>query len=163
MENGSAGLLWEKAGGSTRLKGELDVRRLERRPMRLCFGDPRLRLMGVELLVFGDERAFRTEGIAGEEETEDGLGLDGEVMSENLEGLDNPSTVLDFLVGELKMEGSTFSESSSSNTDGARRLPVVGCVCLSGDEKFGVMAVDFSFNDWLRDACFVDAYHSACF
>jgi hypothetical protein len=68
MEKGRPGLLLEvKDGGSTRLKGELEARRLERRPMRLCLGEPRLRLMGVELVVlgFGEERALRTEGMAG--------------------------------------------------------------------------------------------------
>lgn len=80
MENGRLGLLWEKEGGSTRRKGELEARRLERSPIRLCFGDPRLRPMGVELLVlgFGDERALRTEGIVGVAVI-DGLGLDGDV------------------------------------------------------------------------------------
>jgi len=79
--------------------------------------------MGVELTVFGDERALRTGGMEGET-VRGALILDGEVMSEKLEGLENPSVVLDFLVGELKIEGSTFSESSSSKMAGARRLPV---------------------------------------
>lgn len=123
MEKGNAGLLCANTGGSTRLYGEPVVRRLESRPMRLCLGDPRLRFIGVELLVFGrgDERAFRTEGIEGEVVI-DGTGLDGEVKMENWTGFEYASPVLDFLVGELKIDGSTFSASSSSNTDGARRL-----------------------------------------
>lgn len=159
MENGKAGLLCEKDGGSTRLKGELEARRLERSPTRLCFGEPRLRLTGVQLLVFGDESALRTEGIDGVVVIADWLGLDGDVKSENEgenEGFENPSLVLDFLVGELKMEGSTFSESSSSNTDGARRLPVAGFVgprvCFSGEENEGVMASKFPFSNWYETA-----------
>lgn len=82
MEKGNAGLLWGNEGGSTRLNGELEARRLERRPIRLCLGDPRLWLIGVELVVFGEESALRTEG------SEDGavlaaIGLDGEVKSVN--------------------------------------------------------------------------------
>jgi hypothetical protein len=41
-----------------------------------------------------------------------------------LGALDNPSSVLERLVGELKTEGSTFSASSASNDVDARdRLP----------------------------------------
>jgi hypothetical protein len=108
--------------------------------MRLFFGDPRLWLIGVEVLVFGDDRALRTEGIDGEAVNGIGLGLDGDVMSKNEEGFENPSIFLDFFDGELKIEGSMFSESISSNADGARRLPVVDCVCFSDGEKFGMMA-----------------------
>lgn len=125
IEKGSAGLLCEKDGGSTRRNGELEARRLERAPMRLCFGEPRLKLMGVELLVLGEERALRTDGMEGEA-VSGGLVREGEATRENLEGLENPSLVLDFLLGELKMDGSTFSESSSSKMEGARRLPVEG-------------------------------------
>lgn len=66
IEKGT-GLLWED-GGSMRRKGELDARRLERRPRRLFLGDPRLRAIGVELVVLGlvVERALRAEGTAGE-------------------------------------------------------------------------------------------------
>lgn len=85
MEKGSPGLLWEKVGGSTRLKGEPVVRRLERRPIRLCLGEPRLRLMGVEFVVLGrgDERAFRTEGIEGEAVTDESDLDEGDVKREN--------------------------------------------------------------------------------
>jgi hypothetical protein len=123
MENGKPGLLWENDGGSTRLNGEPVARRLERRPIRLCLGEPRLRLIGVELVVLGrgEESAFRTEGIEGDAVT-DGADLDGDVKRENWTGFEYASPVLDFLVGELKTEGFTFSESSSSNSKAARRL-----------------------------------------
>lgn len=140
IEKGSAGLDCENDGGSTRRKGELEARRFERRPTRLFFGEPRLWLMGVEVLVLGDEIALRTEGAAGEAVTGRLSFEDGDVIKEKLTGLENPSIVLDFLVGELKMEGSTFSESSSSNTAAARRLPVEGWVGLREDEKEGVRA-----------------------
>ena len=84
MENGNPGLLCAKTGGSTRLIGVPVVRRFVSSPMRLCLGDPRLRFMGVELLVFGrgDARALRTEGIEGEA-VGVGTDLDGEAKSEN--------------------------------------------------------------------------------
>lgn len=162
IENGKAGLLWGNEGGSTRLNGELEARRLERRPIRLCLGEPRLWLIGVEVLVFGEERALRTEGIEGEAVLA-GIGLDGEVNRENCDGFDSPSNVLDFFVGELKIDGSAFSESSSSKTDGARRLPVTGWVCLRGEEKVGAMANKLAFSDWSQDYNSANAYHSACF
>jgi hypothetical protein len=108
--------------------------------------------MGVELLVFGEERALRTEGMEGDAVMGALLDLEGEVNRVNWEGFEkvNPSApaVLDFLEGELKMEGSTFSESSSSNTEGARRLPVDGfrLACLSGDVKSGEIAVGVAFS-----------------
>lgn len=121
MEKGSAGLLCtEKEGGSMRRKGELEARRLESRPMRLCLGEPRLWAMGVELV----DKALRTDGTDGEAVRGSAL-FTGDATSENLDGLENPSEVFDFLVGELKKEGSTFSESSSSKMAGPRaRLPV---------------------------------------
>jgi hypothetical protein len=99
--------------------------------------------MGVELVVLGlgEERALRTEGIEGGVATE-GLALNGEVTRENCKGFEMPSIVLDFLVGESSI-GSTFSESWSSNTEGARRLRDAGCACfcgLRGDEKSGRIA-----------------------
>ena len=114
MENGNAGLLCaEKEGGATRRKGEVEARRFERTPTRLCLGDPRLWAMGVDLAVLGEERALRIDAVDGEAVR--GLtALKGEGTSENLDGFENPSEVLDFLMGELKIEGSTFSESSSS-------------------------------------------------
>ena len=114
MEKGRAGLLWVKDGGSTRRKGELEARRLEMAFMRLCFGEPRLVVMGVDLAVLGDERALRIDGMGGEVPRLV-LGCTGEVKRENLAGLTRPaSLVLDLLVGELKTEGSMFSESPSS-------------------------------------------------
>lgn len=122
MENGRAGLLLRvNAGGSTRRKGELEVRRFERRPTRLCLGEPRLRLIGVELVVLGEDKALRTEGIddgvvtVRSEENIEGLDLvEADVVQRNAEGFARPSAVFERLVGELKMAGSMFSESYSS-------------------------------------------------
>lgn len=60
-------LLGVNEGGSTRLKGELEARRLDRSPTRLCLGEPRVREIGVEFVVLGlgEERALRTEGTEG--------------------------------------------------------------------------------------------------
>jgi len=165
MENGSPGLLWENNGGSTRLNGEPVLRRLERRPIRLCLGEPRLRLIGVELVVLGrcDESAFRTEAIEGEVFT-DGTDLDeGDVKMENWTGFEYASPVLDFLVGELKIDGSTFSASSSSNSNAARRLlpeDWTGLPC--GDEKVDEIAIGIEFSDWTPETHWAGAYHSAC-
>lgn len=130
MEKGSPGLLLVKAGGSTRRKGEVEARRLEMAWRRLFFGEPRLLVMGVDLVELGDERDLRedeTEGV----EVRLVLVLTGEVKAGKLAGLTNPASlamavvVLVFLVGLLKTRGSTFSESASSKISGARwRLPV---------------------------------------
>lgn len=135
MEKGRelVGVLPAKEGGSTRRKGEVEARRLERAPMRLCLGEPREVEMGVEWAV----SAFRTEEEAeeamGVEETGDaGSGMaagafEGEVKRAKwgIEGLEKPSDVFDFLVGELSRAGSAFSASSSSKMAGPReRLPV---------------------------------------
>lgn len=166
MEKGSAGLLCEKDGGSTRRNGELEARRLVRAPMRLCLGEPRLRPIGVDVLVFGDDRALRTDGTDGEAVSGE-VFFEGEVTRLNFEGFENPSLVLDFLVGELKIEGSTFSESSSSKTEeGARRLPVDGVgVGFRGDVKLelGVMASKFEFSHYVPAHSAVISYHFACF
>lgn len=154
MEKGSAGLLCaEKEGGSMRRKGELEARRLERAPMRLCFGEPRLWLMGVEVVVFGEERALRTDGMEGEA-VSGSLVLSGEGTMANFDGLENPSVVFGFLVGELTLEGSTFSASSSSKMAGPRlRFPVdaVG-LGLSGEAngeiESGVKAGGHAFSGW---------------
>lgn len=154
MEKGSAGLLWaEKEGGSTRRKGEVEARRLERAPMRLCLGEPRLWLMGVEVVVFGEERVLRTDGMEGEA-VRGSLALSGEGTSAKVDGLENPSVVLDFLEGELEVAGLVFSSSSSSKMAGPRlRFPVdaVG-LGLSGDANLeldsGVRAGGGEFSDW---------------
>lgn len=170
MEKGREGLLCaEKEGGSTRRKGELEARRLERTPMRLCFGDPRLWAIGVEAVVFGDERALRTDGMDGEAVRGSLADLSGDGMSENFDGLENPSVVFDFLVGELKMEGSTFSASlSSSKMAGPRlRFPVdaVG-LGLSGDANLelesGVRAGEGTFSNWDGVDQRSSSYRSAC-
>lgn len=143
MENGTEGLLWVKEGGSTRLNGELEARRLEMAWRRLFFGEPRVLLIGVDFAVLGDERALRTEGTAGEA-SRLMLDLTGDVKSENFAGLTKPaSLILFFLVGEQKMEGSMFSESPSSKISGARwRLPVDGAgEGFNEDEKLGEIAM----------------------
>jgi hypothetical protein len=129
MEKGRPGLLWAKDGGSTRRKGEVDARRLEMAWRRLFFGDPRLLVMGVDLVELGDERALRTEGTEGVA-LRLALVLAGEVKMEKAAGLTYPASlavvVFDFLDG-LLTKGSTFSESASSKISGARwRLPVEG-------------------------------------
>lgn len=157
IEKGSAGLVCEKDGGSMRRKGELEARRLEMALMRLwILGEPRLVLIGVALVVVGEDKAFRTEGS------------EGEVTSENLEGLEKSEEksehVFDFLVGELKTEGSMFSASVSSKRDEARRLPVDEARDGFRDEKVdvGVTAVDDAFSHASFTYIFVKAYHSAC-
>jgi len=145
MEKGKAGLLLRaKDGGSIRLKGELDGRRLESRPIRLCFGEPRLVVMlGVEAAVFGvDVSALRTEGKHGDDEmTRLGFAGDcGVARRRKLKcGLEGASVVLERLVGELKTAGSRFSESSSSSKADAERFPI-DCVLFNGEEKEAVMA-----------------------
>lgn len=122
MLKGAEGLLCEKEGGSTRRKGEEEARRLEMAEMRLCLGEPRLLLMGVDFAVLEGVRILRvdmTEGVA----LSDTL-LAGVETRLNFEGLTKSKSrlelVLDFLVGEAKMEGSMFSESTSSKISGAR-------------------------------------------
>ena len=116
-----------KVGGSTRRKGEDDVRRFERRPTRLCLGDPRLWLIGVALVVAGRDtdrvEFLRFSDSVGIEVNIDklGLGLEGaasvRMKLDAFRGV--PSLFFERLVGELKIEGSTFSESNpSSKTDG---------------------------------------------
>ena len=85
----------------------------------MFFGEPRLLEMGVDLAVLGDESALRTDTTEGVALRLTLLGLTGEVKIEKLAGLMYPASmlllaVLDFLVGLLKTEGSTFSESASS-------------------------------------------------
>lgn len=134
-----------KAGGSTRRNGELEERRcLEMAWMRLCLGEPRLLVMGVDFEELGEERALRIDGTAGEA-LRLMLGLTGEVKREKLTGFTNPASelVFDFLVGELKMDGSIFSESTSSKTSGARwRFPVDWAGDgFKGDAKLWEMAI----------------------
>lgn len=56
MENGRP-LPALNDGGSTRRNGEDELRRcLDRIPIRLCFGEPRLSEIGVLLVIVGTER-----------------------------------------------------------------------------------------------------------
>jgi hypothetical protein len=169
MEKGRLGLLCVKDGGSTRRKGELEARRFEMAWRRLFFGEPRLLEIGVDLAVFGDESALRTDGTEGVALRLLAVGLVGEVKMENLAGLMYPASlllaVLDFLVGLLKMDGSMFSESASSKISGARwRLPVDGVgidFTPCGDAKFGERAVAHAFSEC--NGTWSEAiYHFAC-
>lgn len=115
------------------------VRRLERRPTRLFFGEPRLVLIdgwvGTE-----DVRGFSEAETGLEQRAEDdGVGT-ASVFRMNFETfLGVPSRFLERLVGESKSAGSTFSlSSSSSKADEAvwRRFDGENFSCLpSGDEK----------------------------
>lgn len=155
MLNGSEGLLCVKEGGSTRRNGELDARRLEMAWIRLFFGEPRLLVMDVDLAVLGDDSALRIDGTAGEAERLM-LCLTGEVKRENFAGFTKPASLLlnlDFLLGEVKSDGSRFSESKSSKISGARwRLPVeaVG-VGFNGDAKLGEIAANLAFSHHIYD------------
>jgi hypothetical protein len=148
MLNGTAGLLWLKEGGSTRRNGDDEARRLEMALMRLCLGDPRLLLMGVDLVLEG-VRVLRVDGTRGVALSE--TLFTGDETRLNLEGLMKSKSrvelVLDFLVGEAKTEGSTFSESASSKISGARwRLPVEGVgVGFMGESKLDEMAIEHKF------------------
>jgi len=167
MEKGRPGLLCEKEGGSTRRNGELEARRLEIAWRRLFFGEPRLLVMGVDFAVLGDDGAFRLDGREGVALWLR-LGLTGEVKMANLDGFTYPASwlllVLDFLVG-VEAVGSTFSESSSSKTSGARwRLPVDGVTAdlkLEGDARFE-MAIQHAFSKTYLRVGLKAIYHSAC-
>lgn len=61
------------------------------------------------------------------------------------------------------MEGSTFSASSSSNSNAARRLLLDDWTGLpNGDEKVDEKAIGITISDWTPDVHWADAYHSAC-
>lgn len=120
MENGRPVGVELKDGGSTRRKGEDEKRRpFERRPTRLCFGEPRLWEMGVGFVVVGTESEtflrlrLETEGeLKGVVKPED-LGMASPRLNvDDLTGA--PSKPFAFLDGEATMLGSTFSESKSS-------------------------------------------------
>lgn len=132
MENGRPPMGVEKDGGLMRRNGLDEARRpFDKRPTRLCFGEPRLALMGVVVVVVGtdSDTGFLVE-IA------DFIGDVGFRM--NLEGLIGvPSKFFDRFEGELKMAGSTFSESSDSSkvVTERRRLPGDTTLCFEGGEE----------------------------
>lgn len=127
------GRLHVDEGGSARRNGEDEKRRLERRPTRLCLGEPRLREMGVLFVVFGteSESVFGLGLVAPVLTLErpskgENLGVAvylGASMRANLDAFTGvPSTALPFLEGEKRIFGSMFSVSkSSSNGSGERR------------------------------------------
>jgi hypothetical protein len=153
MLNGRDGLDWLKEGGSTRRKGDDEARRcFEIALMRLFLGDPRDLLIGVDFVLDG-VRIFRVD-------ITDGVALSETLLDEtrlNLEGFTKSKSrvelVLDFLVGEAKIEGSMFSESASSKISGARwRLPV-DCMGdgFMGESKLEVMAVKTRLEQYMID------------
>lgn len=165
MLKGTDGVDWLNEGGSTRRNGDDEARRLVMALMRLFFGEPRLLLMGVDLVLEG-VRILRADGMEGVALSE--TLLTGDETRLNLAGLTKSKSrvelVLDFLVGEAKTEGSMFSESTSSKISGARwRLPVdwVGTDFI-GESKDDEMAVQDTFRAVrgpIRRSCY---YHSAC-
>lgn len=127
-----------------RRKGLEEARRpLDRRPIRLCFGDPRDAEIGVVVVVFGTDTdiGLRGERI-GRLEDADGLSLSCKMNLEGLIGV--PSMFLVRLEGELRTDGSIFSASSngSSNIVADRaRLPGEDNVGFElGEDKDAVMA-----------------------
>jgi hypothetical protein len=119
-------------GGSTRRKGEELARRpLERRPTRLCLGEPRLREIGVKVVVVGtdSDRALRV--IAGDCAT--GVVNKLNIGFADLNGV--PSEPLDFFEGDMRILGFTFSESNSSKVSGenARLFDFISRGCLPKD------------------------------
>lgn len=139
MENGRPQSLEKScAGGSTRRKGLDEARRpLDRRPTRLCLGDPRLALMGVVLVVVGTERdnGFLAGGADFAGET--GLRMNRDALA----GV--PSMFFDRFDGELNSDGSMFSESSDSSkvVVDKRRFPGDASDCFArGEESEAVMA-----------------------
>jgi hypothetical protein len=166
MLKGSDGLLCENEGGSTRRNGEDEARRLVMALIRLCLGDPRLLLIGVDLAVLEGVRILRVdraEGVALSETL-----FTGDETRLNLEGLMKSKSrvelVLDFLVGDAKTEGSMFSESTSSKISGARwRLPVdvVGDGFM-GESKWDEMAIEHAFRFARHKIDEEVNYHSAC-
>lgn len=119
-------------GGSTHRKGdELARRPLESRPTRLCLGEPRLREIGVNVVVVGtdSDRALRL--IAGD--CTAGVVNKLNIGFADLNGV--PSEPLDFFEGDMSIFGSTFSESNSSNVSGenARLFDFVSSGCLPKD------------------------------
>ena len=121
-----------KEGGSTRRKGEELARRpLERRPIRLCLGEPRLWEMGVMFEVVGTESERALRFMAGEAGA--GVVKRLNIGFDALSGV--PSKPFAFFEGEASMFGSTFSESKSSKDSGekARLFDLVSIGLPAGD------------------------------
>ncbi len=98
------------------------MRRLERIPTRFFFGDPRLAFIGVAVVVAGREIGVGFDK-GDERRVENGVdvglaNVDAASAKTNFGAFWGvPSRVFDRLLGELKMEGSMFSESFSSSKE----------------------------------------------
>lgn len=120
MENGKPVGVELNLGGSTRRKGEDEKRRpFDKRPTRLCFGEPRLWEMGVGFVVAGTDRErflrlrLETEGGLKGVVNPEALGkASTRLKVEDLTGV--PLKPFAFLDGEARVLGSTFSASKSS-------------------------------------------------
>jgi len=158
MVKGREGLEGLKRGGSTRRKGLEEKRRLllERRPTRLCLGEPRLWEMGVVVVLVGTETerdlvlSLMLPVLALPEVKKGelaGVVVDFDASTRvNLEALLGvPSMALLFLDGEKSMFGSIFSVSNSSSKGSGDRRRFIGelRVALDGEVRlaWGSMAI----------------------
>ena len=141
MEKGRPLEVEEKDGGSIRRKGEEEARRfLERRPIRLCFGEPRLAEIGVVVVVVGTERE---SGLFTGNDTElsEEFVFEDSVVRMNLGLAGMASKFFERLEGELKITGSMFSPSElwSSSKEAAVKVrfpgEARGCF-MEGEEGF---------------------------
>lgn len=143
-------------GGSMRRNGLEEARRpLDRRPIRLCLGDPREAEMGVVVVVLGTESETGLRGERSGRLDEDGLNLSCNMNLEGLTGV--PSIFLLRLEGELRTDGSIFSASSSGSSNNVAdraRLPGEDNGCFElGELRDAAMA---------RDACKHTIYGRLC-
>lgn len=152
MLNGRVGVEEPGAGASARRNGDDEERRLvlERRPMRLCLGEPRLWAMGVLFVVFGTVRdRLLGFGLAAPvlalpmpskgEYFGVAVCLGAASMRLNFDDFTGvPSTALPFFDGEKRMFGSMFSVSRSESNGSGERRRLSGALSwpLDGDVTF---------------------------